>query len=70
MTQLHRRHAAALMLLALMSATGSAWAQAPVQLRIGSLVPKNSQYHQQLMEMGEGWRAAQGGNARFVVFTD
>ncbi|MFY8117046.1 MAG: TRAP transporter substrate-binding protein DctP, partial [Roseateles sp.] len=70
MTQLHRRHAAALMLLALMSATGSAWAQAPVQLRIGSLVPKNSQYHQQLMEMGESWRAAQGGNARFVAFTD
>jgi TRAP-type C4-dicarboxylate transport system substrate-binding protein len=70
MTHLHRRHAAALMLLALMSATGSAWAQAPVQLRIGSLVPKNSQYHQQLMEMGESWRAAQGGNARFVAFTD
>jgi len=71
MTQhrLHRRHAAAL-LLALMSTVGSAWAQAPVQLRIGSLVPKNSPYHQQLMELGEAWRAAQGGNARFVTFTD
>jgi len=29
-----------------------------VQLRIGTVVPKNSLYHQQLMEMGEAWRAA------------
>jgi len=68
MTRIHRRHAAAC-LLALCTASAS-WAQAPVQLRIGSLVPKNSQYHQQLMEMGEGWRAAQGSQARFTVFTD
>lgn len=68
MTRLHRRHAAAC-ILALCTASAS-WAQAPVQLRIGSLVPKNSQYHQQLMEMGEGWRAAQGSQARFTVFTD
>ncbi len=40
------------------------------QLRIGTLVPKNSVYHQQLLELGEAWRAAQGGNARFAVFTD
>ena len=39
-------------------------------LRIGSLVPKNSLYHQQLLELGESWRAAQGGGAKFVVFTD
>lgn len=41
-----------------------------VQLRMGTVVPKNSLYHQKLMEMGEAWRTAQGGNARFVVFTD
>ena len=40
------------------------------QLRIGTVVPKNSLYHVQLMELGETWRAAQGGGARFVVFTD
>ncbi len=39
-------------------------------LRIGTVVPRNSLYHQQLLELGETWRAAQGGNARFVVFTD
>lgn len=39
-------------------------------LRIGSLVPKNSQYHQQLLELGEVWRTAQGTGSRFTVFTD
>ncbi len=45
------------------------WAQS-VQLRIGTVVPKNSLYHQQLLELGEAWRAAQGGSARCVIFTD
>jgi len=40
------------------------------QLRIGTLVPKNSLYHRQLMEVGEAWRAAQGGDAKYVVYTD
>ena len=39
-------------------------------VRIGTVVPKNSLYHQQLMELGEAWRAAQGAGSRFVVFTD
>ncbi|MBT9594841.1 MAG: TRAP transporter substrate-binding protein DctP [Vitreoscilla sp.] len=66
---LTRRTAAAIIL-----ASGlplCAQAQAPVvSLRIGSLIPKNSLYHQQLLELGEAWRAAQGGGAKFVVFTD
>jgi TRAP-type transport system periplasmic protein len=41
-----------------------------VALRVATVVPKNSLYHQELLEMGEAWRAAQGGGARFVVFTD
>jgi TRAP-type transport system periplasmic protein len=48
----------------------AALAQAAVPLRIGTVVPKNSLYHQQLLEMGEAWRTAQGGNTRFTVFTD
>ena len=40
------------------------------QLRIGTLAPKNSLYHRQLLEIGEAWRSAQGGNAKFVVFPD
>ena len=53
-----------------LTATQAARAQAAVSLRIGTLVPKNSVYHQQLLELGEAWRAAQGGGARFSVFTD
>ncbi len=41
-----------------------------VQLRIASVVPKNSPYHQSMLELGEAWRAAQGPGARFTVFTD
>lgn len=40
------------------------------QLRVGSLVPKNSLYHRQLLEVGEAWRAAQGGNSKYLVYTD
>ncbi|MBK6636987.1 MAG: TRAP transporter substrate-binding protein DctP [Rhodocyclaceae bacterium] len=40
------------------------------QLRIGTLAPKNSVYHQQLMELGEAWRAAQGGEAKYRVYPD
>ena len=43
---------------------------ADMQLRIGSLVPKNSLYHRQLMEMGEAWRSAQGGASKYVVYPD
>lgn len=54
----------------LTAAPWPAFAQAAGTLRIASLVPRNSPYHQQLLELGETWRAAQGGNARFTVFTD
>ena len=47
----------------------SAWG-AEKQLRIGSLVPKNSVYHRQLMELGEVWKKGQDGAPKFNVFTD
>ncbi len=40
------------------------------QLRIGTLAPKNSLYHRQLQEIGEVWRSAQGGAAKYVIYTD
>lgn len=45
-------------------------AAADAQLRIGTLVPKNSLYHRQLMDIGEVWRAAMGGNAKYLVYPD
>jgi TRAP-type C4-dicarboxylate transport system substrate-binding protein len=40
------------------------------QLRIGSLVPKNSLYHRQLLDVAESWRAAQGAGAKYLVYPD
>ena len=40
------------------------------QLRIGTLAPKNSLYHRQLMEVGEAWRTAQGDGAKYVIYPD
>ena len=48
----------------------TACAAADKQFRIGSLVPKNSLYHRQLMDIGEAWRAAQGDNAKYLVYPD
>ncbi len=46
-----------------------AWG-AEKQLRIGSLVPKNSVYHRQLLELGEVWKKGQDGAPKFNVYTD
>lgn len=48
----------------------TSWSVPDKQLRLGTLAPKNSLYHRQLMEIGEAWRATQGGNAKFVVYPD
>ena len=56
-------------LIAGLVAAGHATA-APAQLRIGTLAPKNSLYHRQLMEVGEAWRGAQGDSAKYVVYPD
>jgi len=43
---------------------------ADAQLRIGTLAPKNSLYHRQLMALGEAWRTAQGGHGKYLVYPD
>ena len=40
------------------------------QLRIGTLAPKNSLYHRQLQAVGEAWRSAQGGDAKYLIYPD
>ena len=40
------------------------------KLRIGTLAPKNSLYHRELLGLGEVWRTAQGGNAKYLVYAD
>ena len=59
--------ALALSLLCALTAPAQA---ADVPLRMGTLAPKNSLYHRQLLEIGEAWRAAQGSGAKFMVYPD
>jgi len=56
------------LLACLLTSHGALAADKP--FRIGTLAPKNSLYHRQLLEVGEAWRSAQGGNAKYVVFPD
>ena len=56
--------------LGLLCGQTTSWSAPASQLRLGTLAPKNSLYHRQLMEVGEVWRNAQGGNAKFVVYPD
>ena len=65
---LQRLFGVSLLALALLGTSGAH--AADKQLRIGTLAPKNSLYHRQLMELGEVWRTAQGGNAKYIVFPD
>jgi len=39
-------------------------------LKVATVAPKGSVYHRVLQDMGEKWRAAEGANARFIVYTD
>ncbi|WP_233200754.1 TRAP transporter substrate-binding protein DctP [Limnohabitans sp. G3-2] len=64
-----KKCASALLLgLLLLNASGSQAAEK--SLRIGSLVPKNSLYHRQLLDIAESWRTAQGAGAKFLVYPD
>jgi TRAP-type C4-dicarboxylate transport system substrate-binding protein len=70
MTQFFKRMAQLGIGLSVLVLHFSAWSAPDKQLRMGTLAPKNSLYHRQLMEVGESWRVAQGGNAKFVVYPD
>jgi len=43
---------------------------ATAQLKIGSLVPKNSLYHRQIQDIGEVWKKGQDANAKLVIYPD
>lgn len=43
---------------------------APQRIKLATLAPKGSSFHQVLLAMGEKWRAAPGGGAALTVYTD
>lgn len=65
-----RRCGRILLLLPLLVIAIHADAARPFTIKVATVAPKGSIYHQVLQEMGEKWRAAQGGGARFIVYTD
>ncbi|MFM1908148.1 MAG: hypothetical protein RLZZ591_1825 [Pseudomonadota bacterium] len=64
------RQLAAVSLMTLAGLLAPAAQAAEKPLRIASLVPKNSFYHRQLLEITDSWRSAQGADAKYLVYTD
>jgi len=58
-----------LSLLALLVVTGAHAADA-VRIRLATMAPRGTSWHQNLLAMGEAWRSAQGPGAQFIVYTD
>jgi TRAP-type transport system periplasmic protein len=48
----------------------SALAQKPVNVKLGTLAPRGSSFHQILMQLAQNWRQAPGGGANVTIFTD
>ena len=46
----------------------AARAQAPVRIRLGTLVPQGSSYHHILQDMGEKWKAATNGQVQVTIY--
>ncbi|OQW86115.1 MAG: C4-dicarboxylate ABC transporter substrate-binding protein [Rhodoferax ferrireducens] len=65
-----KRHALCLGVVACLAANALSAQAATKSLRIGTLAPKNSLYHRQLQAVGEAWRDAQGGDAKYLIYPD
>ena len=65
-----RRLAGTVILFVMFLVCTDAMAARPFTIKLATVAPKGSVYHRVLQEMGEKWRAAQGGDARFIIYTD
>ena len=45
-------------------------AQAASRIKLATIAPKGTSFHQILLEMGEKWRAAPGGGVALTIYTD
>lgn len=59
-----RLYAAALLLAPLLASA------APVNIRLGTILPSGTAQHQVLLEMGEQWRAASAGAVKLTLYPD
>jgi TRAP-type C4-dicarboxylate transport system substrate-binding protein len=65
-----RKLAAQLAAAALWFGPFTATAAEKLTLKMAMTAPKGSIYHRVMQEVGEKWRAAEGGNAQFIIYTD
>lgn len=59
-----------LLVLALSLTAAVADASEALRIRLGTLAPRGTAWHQNLLDMGAAWRAAEGPGAKFIVYTD
>jgi len=57
-------------LIALIGFSTASLAARPFTIKMATVAPKGSIYHRVMQDIGEAWRKAQGGNARFIIYTD
>ena len=57
-----------LIFLATLAMAQSASPAAPPQVKLATLAPKGTTYHQYLLEMGEKWAAAPDGGVKLTIY--
>ena len=57
-------------LIALIGFSTTSLAARPFTIKVATVAPKGSIYHRVMQDIGEAWRKAQGGDARFIIYTD
>jgi TRAP-type C4-dicarboxylate transport system substrate-binding protein len=65
-----RRYHYFLIIIFLFATSGAVYAQAPVRIRLGTLAPRGTSYHQILLQMAEKWRQAPHGGMALTIYTD
>ena len=70
---MHPRHvvcaaAAALAVIAFAQPPGGVAAQTKLRIKLATAAPRDTSYHRILMEMGEAWRKASGGQVDLIVY--
>jgi TRAP-type C4-dicarboxylate transport system substrate-binding protein len=63
-------HRFILILSLVLGLAGSASARKPPRVKLATLAPKGTSYHQILQLMGEKWRQAPGGGVKLTIYTD
>jgi TRAP-type C4-dicarboxylate transport system substrate-binding protein len=54
----------------LLETSSSAFAPKKTTIRLGTLAPRGSSFHKALVEMGEKWRDASGGDIKLIIYPD